>query len=136
MSRIIRRETTRTNSECEIQLWSSTILKFEYYGHNAMSTKFKYRYIEITCKKQHLRKPVISQISPNFRYVDEPQLLQKCRYPNLISQILRVGQFYIDVYSISTFKMINFLQIPQEIYASRDIFTKLFIWKPIHNYPN
>ena len=28
------------------------------------------------------------------------QLWQKCKYRNLISQVLMVGQFYIDVYSI------------------------------------
>jgi len=34
----------------------------------------------------------------------KPQLFQNFRYPNLISQILRVGQFCIDVYSIGTFE--------------------------------
>ena len=51
------------------------------------------------------------QNPPKYRYVDEPQLWQKCRYPNLISQVLMVGQFRIDAYSISTFESPDFLQI-------------------------
>jgi len=50
----------------------------------------------------------------------KPQLLQKFRYPNLISQILRVGQFCIDVYSIGTFKSPDFLQILYKRYHRFD----------------
>ena len=53
----------------------------------------------------------ISQIVPNFRYIDKPQFLQKFRYPNLISQVLMVGQFYIDVYNTCNFQRSNFVKI-------------------------
>jgi hypothetical protein len=38
---------SRFNDEDEIELQMSTMLKFEYYGYPAMSTRFKYRYIEM-----------------------------------------------------------------------------------------
>jgi len=41
-----RNNRLATNNECEIELQMNTMLTFKYYGHHAMSRKFKYRYIE------------------------------------------------------------------------------------------
>ena len=45
--------------------------------------------------------------SLKYRYVDGTPTPTKIQ----ISHFLKVGQFYIDVYSICTFEMKNFLQI-------------------------
>jgi len=39
------------------------------------------------------------------------QLWHECIYRNLISQIQETGQIFINVYSICTLKMTNFVQI-------------------------
>ena len=72
MSRIIRIETMRTNNEFEIQLRSSLTFNFKYYRHHAMSTKFKYRYIE--------RKPNIAifQIYKNITNSEDRSILPIC----------------------------------------------------------
>ena len=50
--------------------------------------------------------------SAKYTYVDgTPTLVKMHIYRNLISQILMTGQICIDVYSICTFKMTNFVQI-------------------------
>jgi hypothetical protein len=42
----------------------------------------------------------IAQINPNYRYVDGTPTPTKIQ----MSHLLKVGQFYIDVYSIFSFK--------------------------------
>ena len=49
----------------------------------------------------------IHEKSPDSRYVDGTPTPAKIQ----ISHLLKVGQFYIDVYSISNFEWQNFVQI-------------------------
>ena len=44
-----------------------------------------------------------------------PQLWYKCIYRNLIPQIQKTGQIFIDVYSITNSMVTIILQIPKEI---------------------